>query len=166
MASLKPAFSKALFHSRMPSVTAWRYFSGTLRSTQKVMGSFGAETAAAGSFFSRRQRLTKWVRSLGEVSSVKSTREVTKWPTRSSARRGRIGSAGSFAKLYWKVTKKLRGSGEAAGGAGIGTGDGVSGGGESFARAKCARTCTPVSPSVLVRRARLVLRPSSAKGRR
>ena len=58
IAFLKPIFSKALFHSRMPAVIASRYFSGTVRSSQYVIGLTGSESSAAGSFFSRRQRLT------------------------------------------------------------------------------------------------------------
>ncbi len=54
----KPDFSKALFHSRIPSATAGRYFSGTFRSIQYVIGSFGSDTAAFGSRFSSRQRFT------------------------------------------------------------------------------------------------------------
>ena len=34
IASLKPIFSKALFHSRMPAVMVSRYFSGMVRSSQ------------------------------------------------------------------------------------------------------------------------------------
>ena len=47
IASLNPIFSNALFHSRMPSRTAGRYFSGTVRSIQNTIGSFGSETSAA-----------------------------------------------------------------------------------------------------------------------
>ena len=58
IASLKPIASKALFHSRTPAVTAARYFSGIVRSSQKVIGRTGSDSAAEGSFFSSRQRLT------------------------------------------------------------------------------------------------------------
>jgi hypothetical protein len=54
----KPMRSKALFHSSTPAVMAARYFSGMVRSSQKVMGLTGSDRAAAGSFFSRRQRFT------------------------------------------------------------------------------------------------------------
>ncbi len=77
-----------------------------------------------------------------------------------------MGSSGSFVKLYWKVTKKLRGSGEDFGGGGVGTGGGVSGGAGIFGVAKCAFTWTLVRTSDCVTRAMEVLRASSAYGRR
>ena len=71
-AFLKPIFSKALFHSSTPAVIGARYFSGIVRSSQKVIGLTGSDIAAAGSFFSRRQRLTKRWRGVRERSSLKS----------------------------------------------------------------------------------------------
>ncbi len=58
IASLKPMRSKALFHSSTPSAIAWRYFTGMSLSSQYTMGFTGSESAALGSFFSSRQRLT------------------------------------------------------------------------------------------------------------
>ncbi len=58
IAFLKPAFSNALFHSRMPWRIGSRCFSGISLLSQKVIGFTGSETSAPGSFFSRRQRLT------------------------------------------------------------------------------------------------------------
>jgi len=55
---LKPIFSNALFHSSTPAVITARYLNGTVRSIQKTIGLTGSESAASGSFFSRRQRLT------------------------------------------------------------------------------------------------------------
>ena len=49
------------------------------------------------------------------ASLEKSKRDAVKWPTRGSASRGRIGSSGSFAKLYWKPRNRLRGSGSVVG---------------------------------------------------
>ncbi len=57
IAFLKPMRSKASFHTRMPLAMASRYFSGIVRSSQKVIGLTGSDSAALGSFFSRRQRL-------------------------------------------------------------------------------------------------------------
>ena len=99
IASLKPMRSKALFHSRMPAFTVSRYFSGMLRSSQNTMGCFGSDSAALGSFFSRRQRFTKYWRGKGAMSLVYSCWRVTKCPTRGSALRVAIGSSGSFARL-------------------------------------------------------------------
>src|SRR5258706_14833623 len=85
---------------------------------------------------------------------------------RGSAGRACMGCAGSFMKLYWKPTKRLRGSGVAVGGGGFGTGGGVSGGGEIFGTAKWAFTCRLVNTSPLFTLLKLVLRPSSVKGMR
>ena len=57
MAFLKPIFSNALFHSRMPSSTAGRYFSGTVASMYQMICFLGGESSAFGSTFSSRQRL-------------------------------------------------------------------------------------------------------------
>jgi hypothetical protein len=97
MAFLKPIFSKALFQPSTPRRMASRYFSGMLRSSQKVIGFTGSEISAAGSFFSRRQRLTKRRCGVRARSLEKSATLVVKWPTRGSARRGAIGCAGSSA---------------------------------------------------------------------
>ena len=70
IASLKPMRSKALFHSRMASATTPRYFSGTLRSIQKVIGFTGSDNSACGSFFSRRQRSTMRTRGERATSSL------------------------------------------------------------------------------------------------
>ena len=78
IAFLKPMRSKALFHSSTPAVMAGRYFSGMLRSSQKVIGLTGSDSAAAGSFFSRRQRLTKRWRGVRDRSSVKSITALVK----------------------------------------------------------------------------------------
>ncbi|MCU0773310.1 MAG: hypothetical protein MUC74_02055 [Ideonella sp.] len=69
----KPMRSKALFHSSTPAITLARYFSGTVRSIQKVIGVTGSETSAVGSFFSRRQRWMWRTRGLRARSSVKSS---------------------------------------------------------------------------------------------
>ncbi len=58
MASMKPIFSKALFHSRIPSRTYWRYSRGTVRSIQKMIGCLGGDFSASGFVFSRFQRVT------------------------------------------------------------------------------------------------------------
>jgi len=50
-----------------------------------VIGVTGSLTAAVGSFFSRRQRLTYRTKKLSEVSREKSLYADTKYPTRSSA---------------------------------------------------------------------------------
>ena len=47
MASRKPIFSNALFHSRMPSRTAARYSSGTDFSIQKTIFFLGGDELAA-----------------------------------------------------------------------------------------------------------------------
>jgi hypothetical protein len=98
-ASLKPTFSNALFHSRMPRRIGSRYRSGISLPRTKRMGFFGVESAAAGSLFSRRQRCTYQRTGEKRESSLKLTFGVAKWPTRESARRGAIGSAGSGEKL-------------------------------------------------------------------
>ena len=77
-AFLKPMRSKALFHSSTPAVIGARYFSGIVLSSQKVIGLTGSDSAAAGSFFSRRQRLTKRWRGERARSSVKSVMLVVK----------------------------------------------------------------------------------------
>ena len=51
MASMKPIFSNALFHSRMPSRTYWRYSRGTVRSIQKMIGCLGGDFSAVGLLF-------------------------------------------------------------------------------------------------------------------
>ena len=56
MALEKPARSKALFHSRMPSRTAPRYLKGTVFSIQKTIGVTGGDTAADGSALRKSQR--------------------------------------------------------------------------------------------------------------
>jgi hypothetical protein len=83
----------------MPSRTVERYFSGTVRSIQNTIGSFGSDNAASGSFFSSRQRATMCVFAVYLVSVEKSHTSVPKCPTRGSARREGIGS-GSVARLY------------------------------------------------------------------
>ena len=57
MAVANPAFSNASFQASMPFRIDWRYLNGTVFSIQKTIGFFGGETAAAGSAFSRFQRL-------------------------------------------------------------------------------------------------------------
>ena len=57
IASRKPIFSNALFHSRMPSSTYGRYSCGTVSSTHQTICFFGGESLALGSAFSSRQRL-------------------------------------------------------------------------------------------------------------
>ena len=78
IAFLKPIFSNALFHSRTPAVIAARYLNGTVRSIQKTIGLTGSESAASGSFFSRRQRLTKRWRGVRCRSLLKSKRPLSK----------------------------------------------------------------------------------------
>jgi hypothetical protein len=63
------------------------------------MGCLGSETAAAGSFFSSRQRCTMWARRSPVVSSSRSVYESVKKPTRWSARRVRIAGSGSGASV-------------------------------------------------------------------
>ena len=48
IASLKPIFSNALFHSRMPSSTYGRYSIGTVSSTYQTICFLGGESLAAG----------------------------------------------------------------------------------------------------------------------
>jgi hypothetical protein len=55
----------------------------------------GSLTAAPESRFSRRQRFTQRTKKVCAVSREKSFRADTKYPTRSSAARGRIGAAGN-----------------------------------------------------------------------
>jgi len=59
-----------------------------------------------------------------------------------------------------KLTNKLRGSGVACGGDGIGTGEGVIGGADNFGTLKCACTFIAVIMSLLVTCEKLVLRVS------
>jgi hypothetical protein len=54
MASLKPMRSKALFHSSTPAMMLGRYRGGMFLSSQNTIGLTGSDSAAAGSFFSRR----------------------------------------------------------------------------------------------------------------
>ena len=56
MALEKPARSKALFHSKIPSRTAPRYLKGTVFSIQKTIGVTGGDTAADGSALRKSQR--------------------------------------------------------------------------------------------------------------
>src|SRR6266496_992480 len=111
----------------MPSRTAGRYFSGTLRSIQKTIGSFGSETSAFGSFFSSRHRLTRCVLAVNLESVEKSQTSLSKCPTRGSAARAAIGS-GPFAQFYVQPRNRLRASGSVVkrgnglGGAAIGLG--------------------------------------------
>jgi hypothetical protein len=72
IASLKPIFSNALFHSSTPAMIGARYFTGTERSIQKTIGRTGSDSAAAGSFFSSRQRFTKRCRGVRCRSLLKS----------------------------------------------------------------------------------------------
>ena len=94
---------------------------------------------------------------------AKSQNAVVKWPTRWSARRGRIGSAGSGASVYVYVRNRLRPSGSAAGvdGVGVPGGGGVTGGAGSFGTAKCWRTVMKVPCSVARTRSMDVLARSS-----
>ena len=85
MASRKPIFSNALFHSRMPSSTNGRNSWGTVSSTYQMICRFGGESFAFGLDFSSRQRLT--MRTAFESGSLdpKSLIVLRKKPTRSSA---------------------------------------------------------------------------------
>ncbi len=78
----------------MPAPIAPRYFSGTLRSIQKVIGLTGSDSAAAGSFFSSRQRVMWRWRGVRARSSLKSSTVLVNRPTRGSALRGVIIVAG------------------------------------------------------------------------
>ena len=55
----KPAISNAGCQSSMPSLTYFTHFFGVAGSTQYTIGCTGSETAAFGSFFSRRYRVMK-----------------------------------------------------------------------------------------------------------
>ncbi len=129
MAPLKPIFSKALFHSRMASVITARYFSGTLRSSQKVIGLTGSDNSVFGSFFSRRQRSIIRTRGERATSSLKSSTDCVIRPMRASARRGTIGSAGKGASEKWWPMNRLRTSGTYFGTVGTGAPGGAPAGG-------------------------------------
>jgi hypothetical protein len=51
MALRKPIFSNALFHSRIPSSTAGRYFSGTVSSMYQTICFLGGDSVALLSTF-------------------------------------------------------------------------------------------------------------------
>ena len=57
MALRMPAFSKALFHSRIPSRIGLRNSNGTVFSIQNTIGFFGGDWAADGSAFCKSQRV-------------------------------------------------------------------------------------------------------------
>jgi len=69
IASLKPIFSNALFHSSTPAVTDARKFNGMFLSNQNTMGCFGGDNGAAASCFSSRQR-AMWCRRGLKVTSL------------------------------------------------------------------------------------------------
>ena len=82
MASLKPIFSKALFHSRIPSWTYGRYSSGTLSSMYQTICFLGGESLAPGLAFSSRQRLIIRLALVSGSGLAKSVTLLRKWPTR------------------------------------------------------------------------------------
>ncbi len=88
IASTKPIFSNALFHSRMPFSTYGRYSIGTVSSMYQTICFLGGESSALGSAFSSRQRLIWRTKLVSGSALLKSFEALRKWPTRSSAIRG------------------------------------------------------------------------------
>ena len=90
MASLKPIFSNALFHSRIPSSTYGRYSigHGVLDVPDDLL--LGGESLAWGLAFSSRQRLIMRTKLVSGSLMPKSLVALRKWPTRSSAIAGMI----------------------------------------------------------------------------